>query len=250
MKTYTIYIHKNKINGKVYIGQTSQNPKKRWNNGKGYKDSHKFYNAILKYGWDNFEHIILYTNLTLEEANQKEQELIEQYKSYEDKFGYNITKGGRNFAHSEETKKKIGISNSIALKGNKWSESQKKLMSEMFTGEGNPFYGKHHSEKTKQLISEHRKGKCAGENHPMYGKHHTEDALQKMSNNRKSKGGKKVVCLNTGEVFNTMMDAARWCGLSNSSSIGQVCNHTNKRKTAGKHPITNEKLFWEFIDKN
>ena len=120
----------------------------------------------------------------------------------------------------------------------------------MFTGEGNPFYGKHHSDKTKQLISEHRKGKCAGENHPMYGKHHTEDALQKMSNNRKSKGGKKVVCLNTGEVFNTMMDAARWCGLSNSSSIGQVCNHTNKRKTAGKHPITNEKLFWEFIDKN
>ena len=77
MKKYTIYIHKNKINGKVYIGQTSQKPEKRWDNGRGYETSSKFYNAILKYGWNNFEHIILYTTLTLEEANQKEQELIE-----------------------------------------------------------------------------------------------------------------------------------------------------------------------------
>ena len=69
MNNYTIYIHKNKINNKVYIGQTSQNPKKRWDNGRGYQSSPKFYNAILKYGWDNFEHIILYTNLTLEQAN-------------------------------------------------------------------------------------------------------------------------------------------------------------------------------------
>ena len=248
MKKYTIYIHKNKINGKVYIGQTSQEPKKRWDNGRGYETSSKFYNAILKYGWNNFEHIILYTNLTLEEANQKEQELIEQYKSYEDDFGYNITHGGRNFTHSEETKRKIGAANSIALQGNKWSEEQRELMSEMFKDEGNPFYGKHHTEETKQLISEHRKGKRAGEEHPMYGKHHTEDSLQKISENRKSKGGKKVICLNNGKIFNTMMDAARWCGLSNSSSIGQVCNHTGKQKTAGRHPETGEKLTWSFIE--
>ena len=248
MKKYTIYIHKNKINGKVYIGQTSQKPEKRWDNGRGYETSSKFYNAILKYGWNNFEHIILYTNLTLEEANHKEQELIEQYKSYEDDFGYNITHGGRNFTHSEETKRKIGAANSIALQGNKWSEEQRELMSEMFKGEGNPFYGKHHTEETKQLISEHRKGKRAGEEHPMYGKHHTEDSLQKMSENRKSKGGKKVICLNNGKIFNTMMDAARWCGLSNSSSIGQVCNHTGKQKTAGRHPETGEKLTWSFIE--
>ena len=248
MKKYTIYIHKNKINGKVYIGQTSQKPEKRWDNGRGYETSSKFYNAILKYGWNNFEHIILYTNLTLEEANQKEQELIEQYKSYEDDFGYNITHGGRNFTHSEETKRKIGAANSIALQGNKWSEEQRELMSEMFKGEGNPFYGKYHTEETKQLISEHRKGKRAGEEHPMYGKHHTEDSLQKMSENRKSKGGKKVICLNNGKIFNTMMDAARWCGLSNSPSIGQVCNHTGKQKTARRHPETGEKLTWSFIE--
>jgi len=54
MNNYTIYIHKNKINGKVYIGQTGQDPKKRWDNGNGYKTCSRFWNAIQKYGWDNF----------------------------------------------------------------------------------------------------------------------------------------------------------------------------------------------------
>ena len=44
-----------------------------------------------------------------------------------------------------------------------------------------------------------------------------------------------------------MMDAARWCGLKNSSSIGQICNKTGKQKTAGKHPETGERLYWEFV---
>lgn len=248
MNNFTIYMHKNKINNKVYIGQTSQNPLKRWDNGKGYVTSPKFYKAIQKYGWDNFEHIILYTNLTLDEANLKEQELISKYHSTEDNFGYNITSGGKNFHHSEETKQKIGKANSKSLKGKHWSEEQHELMSKMFSGTGNPFYGKHHTEKTKQLISQNRKGKTAGENHPMYGKHHSENSLQKISQHRQSKGGKQIICLNTGEIFPTMMDAARWCGLSNASSIGQICNHTGKQKTAGKHPITQEKLQWEFYN--
>lgn len=87
---YTIYIHKNKINNKVYIGQTKQNPQKRWDNGRGYETSSRFYNAILKYGWDNFEHLILYTGLSEKEAEEKEKELIAKYNSTNEKFGYNI----------------------------------------------------------------------------------------------------------------------------------------------------------------
>ena len=82
-------------------------------------------------------------------------------------------------------------------------------MSKMFSGDKNPFYGKHHSEETKMLISQKLKGKFIGQNHPFYGKHHSEENLIKMSKNRKGKGGKKVLCIETGEIFNCMMDAAR-----------------------------------------
>ena len=52
-----------------------QEPEKRWGvNGRNYKSSPHFYSAIQKYGWDNFEHNILFTNLTKEEACLKEQE--------------------------------------------------------------------------------------------------------------------------------------------------------------------------------
>ena len=79
MNNYTVYIHKNKINGKIYVGQTCQEPKKRWDYGRGYETSPRFFNAILKYGWDNFEHIILYQNLSQDEANKIEIQLIKQY---------------------------------------------------------------------------------------------------------------------------------------------------------------------------
>lgn len=246
MDNYTIYMHKNKINRKIYIGQTKQKPEKRWDNGRGYIDCSKFYNAILKYGWDNFKHIILYQNLSKEQANYLETQLIEQYKTTNDKFGYNIKKGGENQSHSEKTKRKIGEANKIALKGCKWSEQHKQLISQMFTGEGNPFYGKHHTEKSKQLISEHRKGKNTGESHPLYGKHHKQSSLQKISKSRQGKGGKTVLCVETGETFACMMDAARKYGLKTSAGIGQCC--AGKAKSAGKHPITKDPLHWKFID--
>ena len=56
---YYVYSHRNKINNKIYIGITKQNPTVRWGvDGKRYKDSPRFWNAIQKYGWDNFEHEI------------------------------------------------------------------------------------------------------------------------------------------------------------------------------------------------
>lgn len=91
---YKIYIHKNKINGKVYVGQTKQRLKRRWNNGNGYVQCPYFYNAIQKYGWDNFEHILLDEHLTKEEADTKEQDYIKYYKSSSPEFGYNISNGG------------------------------------------------------------------------------------------------------------------------------------------------------------
>ena len=56
-----------KTNNKKYVG-ISCNPVKRWNNGNGYKNHKNFYNAIKKYGWDEFSHVILEEHLSFEEA--------------------------------------------------------------------------------------------------------------------------------------------------------------------------------------
>ena len=92
-KKYVVYKHTSP-NGLVYIGITCQRPTHRWNGGNGYSYNHHFYNAIKKYGWDNFEHEILFENLTQKEAKQKEIELIDYYDSTNRNKGYNVSLGG------------------------------------------------------------------------------------------------------------------------------------------------------------
>ena len=107
MDNYKVYIHIFP-NNKVYIGITKQKPENRWNNGRGYKNNDYLVNAISKYGWNNIEHKILYSNLSKEEAEQKEIELIKRYKSNIKKYGYNILDGGNvSNGITEETKEKI-----------------------------------------------------------------------------------------------------------------------------------------------
>ena len=90
---YTVYLHLNKINGKRYYGITSLKVEYRWNNGKGYKEQY-FARAINKYGWDNFEHIIIAKGLTKDDAGWIETVLIAEYDTTNPDKGYNITKGG------------------------------------------------------------------------------------------------------------------------------------------------------------
>lgn len=120
-------IHTNKINGKKYIGQTCQSPPElRWKNGNGYFNSTHFYNAIKKYGWDNFQHEIIAKNLSVDEANSLETKLIKQYNTMNDKYGYNLTSGGNNYVLSEITKQRLSESH----KGYKFTEEQRKKISE------------------------------------------------------------------------------------------------------------------------
>lgn len=91
---YYVYCHTNKTNGKKYVGITSkQKPEYRWAKGEGYKTQFVFYRAIQKYGWDGFEHEILFENLSENEAKNKEIELIQQFNS-KIPNGYNVTDGG------------------------------------------------------------------------------------------------------------------------------------------------------------
>lgn len=149
---YKIYMYENKINNKKYIGQTCQTLYQRsGKNGYKYRQCPIFWLDIQKYGWENFKCILLENNLTKEEADKKEQYYIKLYNTQNYDYGYNILKGGQSD----------------------------------ISGENNPFYGKHHTEETKQKMREHH-ADVSGENNPMYGKHHTEETKniisQKMKN--------------------------------------------------------------------
>ena len=110
MKKYILYEHINKINNKKYIGITSQeNPKRRWQNGKGYVNQPKFYRAIQKYGWDNFEHNIIAVQLSKDMASFLEKFYIKYYNTITN--GYNSDEGGVVTCHSKETRQKIAEAN-------------------------------------------------------------------------------------------------------------------------------------------
>lgn len=92
-KPFCVYEHRNKSNGKVYIGITSMQPEKRWLNGDGYKKNEKFYKDIKKYGWSGFDHKILCDGIRKDDAVSIEERLIDENKSVAN--GYNIDSGGR-----------------------------------------------------------------------------------------------------------------------------------------------------------
>lgn len=129
---YSICAHINKLNGKVYIGQSSS-PENRWK-GKGisYRGCHYFYNAIVKYGWDNFHHVVLSSNLTKDEVNRIESVLISYYVNLG--ISYNIAPVGFGIigSRSEEHKRKI----SKSLKGVPKSEIAKQNMRNNATHHG------------------------------------------------------------------------------------------------------------------
>lgn len=118
---YVVYICSNCINKKKYIGIT-KNFRDRVSQHKHAafvkKIKYPFYSAIRKYGFENFIFNIVRDNLTMEDAVLIEKELIKEYKSIH--CCYNIAEGG------------IGIRNAF--------------------GEKNSFYGKKHSEKTKEVL--------------------------------------------------------------------------------------------------
>ena len=194
MREYTVYMHISPSN-KRYIGITGQEPKKRWANGKHYRFNQYFNNAIEKYGWDNFEHIIIVKGLTEDEAKWLEVELIKEWDTTNREKGYNIGLGGNiNPTHSEEVRRKI-------------SESKK--------GEKHPMYGKHLTDEQKEKL----RITSLGENNGMYGKF-GKDHPKSIA----------VICLTTMEVFGNAREASEYYSISNH--IAKCCK--GKRKSCGK----------------
>ena len=211
-KTYCVYIHKNKINGKIYVGLTSLHPPtKRWRNGEGYNEQPHFYNAIKKYGWDNFEHIIIEDNLTVYQASILEDNLIKTYNTLNDNFGYNKRPGGtEKYELTEEQRRKCGD----WARGRKFSDQHRKNISK---GLKNRVF----SDEAKEKMSEAKiKAKTfQGENNPK---------------------AQKVICIETNQIFNTIKEAAIFMKVT-PGGISKACRGEQKT-SAGYH--------WRYYNKD
>ena len=77
---YLVYVH-TCPNGKRYVGMTRQKPNNRWRSGQGYLHCIDFYNAVIEFGWRNITHEIIANDLTKEEAESLERQLIKDFKT-------------------------------------------------------------------------------------------------------------------------------------------------------------------------
>lgn len=265
-KKYYIYKHTNKINGKVYIGQTYQKPERRWQNGLStYRHNDHFIRAIKKYGWENFEHEILLENLAEEEMKYWEDFYIEYYDARNPEKGYNIMKGGQKSPFeelwkNEDFRNKISNQQSLLMKErlkdpkererlrqisiknwedhperkNEYSQRMHDWLNEQWQNEG---YRKNRSEDMKKQWIENREK-------------FIEQSKINAQNNWKNKEYKEKMCkavinIETGLEFESGADAARWCDIDRSGITKALKNG----KTAGKHPKTKVPLHGRYAER-
>ena len=178
-KQYKIYAFTNIENGKKYVGMTCQTLSERsGSNGVRYKRCRTFYNAIKKYGWNNFDGEILLDNLTKDEAEIKEKEMIKILKTQDPNFDYSVAEGGSNPPQTPY-------------------------------GESNPFYGNSHTKRTRQIISESNKRRIWTEE--------SRKKLSESMKGSKSPCAKKIICIETKKIYSSLTEAARDIGAAVTS---------------------------------
>ena len=211
---YFVYKH-TCPNNKVYIGMTFKKPEQRWQLGRGYKNNKHFYRAICKYGWENIKHEILYQDLTKEEAEQKEIELISKYKSNNPSYGYNIEFGGcHNGKTSERTRRLISLHHKKSNLGKHLSQETKDKIRQSHIG-------MKLSEETKRKLSEYRKGKIPSNK----GIKKTKE--QKYQDILRQKTRKRIICIDTQIIYESIRYASRELNIPRTS-IYDVLEKRNK----------------------
>lgn len=253
-ENYVVYLHVSPSN-KTYIGITKQSVTRRWQNGYAYRNNPHFFNAIQKYGWDAFEHRILYKNMSIEQAKEIEIKLIAFFKSNDHNFGYNQSTGGEGAAgriFSQDTIQRM----SDAHKGKKLSLEQREKIGRSNIGRKltpqhieiirKTHTGKYVSEATRRLISERTRQAMTPEvlekiRAAQVGRRASDQTRQKMSQARKNRTWKYQalisVCLNTSKVnlYSSLLDATQFLKTNGvpSASSQVICKCLSGRlKTA------------------
>ena len=205
---YIIQMHRNKINNKVYIGQTHlTNINRRFRGGHGYKGSPHFYKAIQKYGWDNFEHIVLECNISKIDVNEREKQYIKKYKATDPQYGYNIQEGGRC---------KVPYVNST-FKNNKRIRCKETGIIFDSMVQASLYYG--YSKEFASNISSQAKGLSSYAGKDEYGNPLHWEFVDNITENKpplipKKGGALPVKCLETGKIYDSVNEAAKDSGMS------------------------------------
>lgn len=253
-----IYKITNKINGKVYIGQTTQGFNKRYkrkgigiervyNHHKYYKNrkNNKTFNGRLfydieKYGFDAFEIVKVFDfAFSEDELDIREMMWIKVLNSFEN--GYNRDFGGKGAKGVEKNMPK-----------GKFNHSSKLIiclndLREFFgAGEASRFYSIHQTSINDCCLMGRRYIKSDFGNlifryYDDYVKMSSEEISELLQGLKYEKD--KVVCLNTRQVFNTMKEASRFYDIV-PNNMGRCCN--GDRNYCGV--FNGEKLVWRYYN--
>ena len=172
-----VFVTRNKINGKIYVGQSAYDNPLYLGSGKIFKL------ALQKYGHDNFEKRVLEYCETTKILDDQEIYWIKKLNSQNSRIGYNILKGGKGNSYIEYienvscscSREKNGMYGRKHLPesiekmrqralGRIVSLETKQKLSESRKGEKNHFYGKKHKKESRNLIAKNRTGKMTKEN--------------------------------------------------------------------------------------
>jgi group I intron endonuclease len=263
-----IYEIKNKINGKIYIGQHSSNELNTY-----YGSGKLIKYAIDKYGIENFERTILEICSSKDELNEREKYWIKEKNSIIN--GYNLTDGGTGgdnskfIDYSDEWKEKQRKNTK-----NFWdnlSDDDRNSRREKLVGVKNPMFGKKGFWKGKKIPKEivekqlnsrksykgkenpnwkggisKNKCKCGkeissnnktcsgcrnrnGKDNPFFGKQHSEETKNKLSENRKGKKPINMKQVNIDNVtYESLAEASRQTGIPSPTILWRI-NSKNKK---------------------
>lgn len=232
-----VYLAKNNVNGKLYVGITTRLLHKRIaehrydSTDKTSKPFSYFHKAIYKYGFDNFTFETLETVIADTKENLiktlylKEQVYISMLNTHNRDIGYNLTDGGdgiNGYKMTDRQRQAVGNRH----RGKHLSHEHRMKISVFMRSDKNPNRGKHLTDDAKCKISMANKGRLAGKNNPMYGKKRPDLTQRNLASGYKvlqiDKDTLKVI-----RAWNSLREITRETGYTRSC-IADCCNHKSK----------------------
>lgn len=273
-----IYKITNMVNGKIYIGQTSKAGgfKKRYDfGGKGIERVYKYLkccesikgkyvnthllSSIEKYGFENFEVIEVFdVGFSKLELDIKEKSWISIYKTTNREFGYNFTDGGSNGKPSEESILKNKLSKIGKNLGAENPNSRKVIClttNKVFgsTVDGAAFYNVGRTAISQSCTGRRKTAGKLSNGEKLVWMYYDEylsdsnEVSKRMSPDyiTPQTKCKKVICITTGERFDSILEATKHFGYKSSGNISSCCK--NKLEYSGTLE-DGTKLIWKYLD--